>query len=460
MRFRCRIENGFEVGAAPMSVARACCAPVEPMQVRAPAVVRRRRQWPMHSAVAGAVALALAGCATRPANVAKAWKVEPVFDVHHAGQSSASYVTLGQYHEGARDWGKAVDAYGKAIKVDPANADAHNALGIALARTGRVAEAEAPLRRAVELAPSRPHLRNNLGYVLLLAGKPAEAVPVLQASLAQDGSSAAARANLRDATERVAAADAAGASAKVMAAATPTPASAQAAPSAAPVRAESVAAVVAGVPNEGIRQPLTPSLATAVQAAPAFASSVKAPAMQVGYEPTVPALERVVASAQLSGAGLPRAESLARAALPLAATTTPLDPVMAAPVPTFSKTGSPQKPAQTSSLEISNGNGVPGMAARVGRWLATQGVQTTRVSNQPRYLQQQTVVQYRAGFEGAAQRVASSLPAGAATQAQPTAGLRTDVQVVLGRDWVRTASCLGQNTCRPPATTLASAELR
>lgn len=86
-------------------------------------------------------------------------------------------------------------------------------------------------------------------------------------------------------------------------------------------------------------------------------------------------------------------------------------------------------------LEISNGNGMRGMAADIGRRLAQQGMPVGRLTNQRPFRQQRTTVQYREGFESAARAVARSMTNAAAVDLQPTAGLRSDVRVVLGHDW-------------------------
>jgi hypothetical protein len=90
-------------------------------------------------------------------------------------------------------------------------------------------------------------------------------------------------------------------------------------------------------------------------------------------------------------------------------------------------------------LEISNGNGVPGLAARVRRELAVQGIATERLSNQSRFDQRHSVVQYRAGHEEAALRVAHSISADLRADSRPTSGLRSDVRVLIGHDWAKAA---------------------
>ena len=65
------------------------------------------------------------------------------------------------------------------------------------------------------------------------------------------------------------------------------------------------------------------------------------------------------------------------------------------------------------------------------------------------------MVQYRAGQQQVAQHVARLLPADARTESQATPGLRSDVRVVLGRDWMTIAACLERDTCRANATRVA-----
>lgn len=384
MRFQCRIGTGVPL-APPVLRAHPTPSALPPRRTAQP-----HRDWPARTAAAGAVMIAVAGCASFDTKVAKPWRVEPVFNVTNPSRSDQGYLTLGQYFEGSGDWAKAIDAYRKAIAADAKNVEAYNALGVVLARSGRHADAEITLRQAVALAPDRAHILNNLGYVLLLAGKPEAAVVALRAAVERDAGNARATANLRDALARV------GGTPSDVLAATPT----RPAPAATAVTA------------------VTPV-------------STPAPAMTVGFAPEPAQPARSVDTPTLH-----------------TPTPTPATPAIPA------ATTAPQLPA--SRLEVSNGNGATGMAAKVGRWLATQGIPASRLSNHQPFTQQQTVVQYREGFEQAAQRVAEAMPAAARVDARPTRGLRGDVRVVLGHDWVKSATCLGQDACRAVATTVAA----
>jgi Flp pilus assembly protein TadD len=411
---------------------------------------------PVRALIAGAVLIAAAGCVTtdtKDAKHAKALRVEPVFSVVHANQatqSSAAYFSLGQYYEGTQAWDKSVDAYRKSVAVDANNIEAHNALGVALAQTGRYAEAEVALRLAVSKAPSRTHVRNNLGYVLLLGGKPADAAAELKVAVEQDSNNPIARANLRDAMTRsgqvmellaeFAGRGTAGklpAAVEVVASTPAVASSASARPQAAPAQAVRDAAV----------------------AVPTKTTEFQLPTMRVGFEPTIAAFEQSPPSpgAAVNAMAVVKAESLS---LAMSAPVAVAPVITPAPPPAVLTVVAPTVKSATARLEISNGNGVSGMAARLGKWLATQGLPANRLTNQQKFAQQQTVVQYRSGHEDAAQLVARSLPANAKAEAAPTQGLRSDVRVVIGRDWIQTAACLEKQTCQPAATALAALEPR
>lgn len=420
MRFQCRIGTGVQ--ALPPSAIRATA----PRTLPATRPIAKPSKLPAYAAVAGGALLAMAGCASLDSKVVKAWTIEPVLSVVHSAQSSQAYYAMGRYFDGSQAWDKAIDAYRKAIAADAQNIEAYNALGVALAQTGRYTDAETTLRQAVALAPDLAHVRSNLGYVLMLAGKPDEAVTELKAAVKRDGSNTLAKANLRDALAQ-------------------SDASQYGALTGAAMSARTVAVGLEG--GEGT--PLTISVPTPITTAEIptpLAASVSVPvALQIAVvttsapmtlrvtdRPTMPSLVERVAGANDT---------------PARPTTNP----RASPTP-LAAGGE-----RTTRLEVSNGNGVTGMAARVGRWLATQGTHTDRLSNQPHFSQQQTVVQYRNGHEEAALRIARSLPASAKADSLPTQGLRSDVRVVLGRDWVRTAACLSQNSCQPGMNTLTAA---
>jgi Tfp pilus assembly protein PilF len=347
-------------------------------------------------AVAGAILVAAAGCATQDASPARQFRIEPVFSVSPSPESAASsqaYYKLGKYFDDLHEWGRAIDAYRQAVSADTRSVEAVNALGVALAQARRFAEAEATLRQAVVLAPEHAHVRNNLGYVLLLEGRPQDAMAQLKLAVSRDATSAVAVANLRDAMARSG------------------------------VQAGAADAIVATLAADGAK----PTATTFAGAAPAdgAAKPVQAPAGDTRSDVPVDTLA-------------PTRQDSAAPAAPLA-TGAGADDVL-----------------RSSRLEVSNGNGMHGMAARVGLWLAARGVPAPRLTNQQPYAQRQTVIQFRSGHEDAARRLASLLPAGAQTAPRASPDLRSDVRVVLGRDWLQIADCLARTSCQPASTATAS----
>ena len=101
-----------------------------------------------------------------------------------------------------------------------------------------------------------------------------------------------------------------------------------------------------------------------------------------------------------------------------------------APVHATADIPSPEK----IKVEVSNGNGVTGMAKRVGRYLRGSGYPQARLTNQKSFRVQTTLVQYRDGYEAAAKRLRDSLPVNATLE--HTNDLRADIKIriVLGKD--------------------------
>jgi tetratricopeptide (TPR) repeat protein len=82
------------------------------------------------------------------------------------------------------------------IEARPANADAHNILGVSLAALGRTEDGIAELRRAVKLNAQAPSYYANLGEILRQAGKIDEAADVLEKAVKLDPNNAQALNNL------------------------------------------------------------------------------------------------------------------------------------------------------------------------------------------------------------------------------------------------------------------------
>lgn len=331
------------------------------------------KPFPLRTTLAAVTLTALTACATQDA--AKPWRIEPLLRVQHSADASAAFYRTGRYYDGMRRWALAADEYRKATIADPRNADAFNALGVALARLGDPTGAENRLRQALALQPDRADIRANLGLLLAQAGRPTEAESEVRMAAALDGDIDVTHEHLRRAQAHGAAAYG--------------PAL-QAAPTRVEVRQDPPATGVAEPHGE-------PGLASA----PAVVAMTASAAIQVFDQPSVTWRDAFAAP-------------------------------VPAPVP-----DDPHKPVR---LEITNGNGTPGAAARLRQWLAGHGQATQRLSNRKPYAQPVTVIEYRDSHEAQARQLAGMLPM--QVLIRPGASLRTDLRVVLGHDWQRMAAAL------------------
>jgi superkiller protein 3 len=71
--------------------------------------------------------------------------------VRAAPNEAAYHNTLGIVLGDLRQWGDCLAALGEAVRLDPANFEAHRNLGVAFSKVSRVDDALEPLRRAAEL---------------------------------------------------------------------------------------------------------------------------------------------------------------------------------------------------------------------------------------------------------------------------------------------------------------------
>lgn len=368
-----------------------------------------------HAVTAAAVAVLLAGCAA-PAPEAMTWRLAPNYRLSSTEASAAQgYTALARQYEGERRWREARDAWRKAALAAPQDADIQNELGMAEASQGLYGNAVTALQRAVALAPERAALLNNLGYALLLDGRSDEAKSVLQAALARNPEHPMARANLGRIDQLA-----------VAAAPVVTPAQTTATwttPTKEPEKTQTAVLAMESPPTMTASSP--PATAAAhLQTAPNLVP------LQVRNTYSQPADtgETLAPVAAAAPPPLPSAEAL----LPAAEAPQPaarVQPVQSQPVALSAWQ------AAKPRVEIANGNGVTGMAARLGGWMSTHGMaQNTRLSNALPFNTVTTVVHYRVGYFAAAQELAERLPNRATLAAAPGGSLNADVRVVLGHD--------------------------
>ncbi|HYF89448.1 tetratricopeptide repeat protein [Azospirillum sp.] len=95
-----------------------------------------------------------------------------------------------------RRWGDAEPAYRRYLALEPADAEAWNAFGLALQNADRIEQAAEAFARALRLAPAMAEAMTNLGTIRRLQGRAGEAADLQRRALDQRPGYAAAHTNL------------------------------------------------------------------------------------------------------------------------------------------------------------------------------------------------------------------------------------------------------------------------
>jgi tetratricopeptide (TPR) repeat protein len=97
-------------------------------------------------------------------------------------------------------------------------------------------------------------------------------------------------------------------------------------------------------------------------------------------------------------------------------------------------------PPAVARLEISNGNGVTGMARALARRIDAPGLRVTRLSNQPGFAVRHTRIEYDAAHVDAARRLAQRVGSVHLQEVEPRAP--ANLRLVLGRDLAQRGAVL------------------
>jgi len=111
-------------------------------------------------------------------------------------------------------------------------------------------------------------------------------------------------------------------------------------------------------------------------------------------------------------------------------------------------------PTRKFKLEVSNGNGILGLAKRVAGRLVSAGVRATRLTNQRPFEQASTEVQYREGYAAEAAMLAATLQHPVQVKPSKDLARHIDVRLVLGKDVLSDTALIIPT--RPAATTVAA----
>jgi type IV pilus assembly protein PilF len=130
------------------------------------------RKWLAWAGVAGALLLALGGCASRLAGVS-----DPPHDIVTESDEPEMRkrarirmeLAVGYFEQGQTK--VALDELKQAIASDPTFPEAYNLRGLIYMRLKDMAQAEDSFRRAVALNPRDPNVQHNLGWLLCQQGR-------------------------------------------------------------------------------------------------------------------------------------------------------------------------------------------------------------------------------------------------------------------------------------------------
>jgi len=344
-------------------------------------------------------ALSVAGCASLSHQQANApFTRPPVY-----GVTSEAEVRIGREFQEQGRYDEAIAAYTQALARNPTPAEALNGLGVIYAGQGRLDEAIEKFRAAIANAPDAAHLRNNLGYALLLRGDDGAAAALEEALRLEPGNEKAQQ-NLKQA-RRLA-----------EAAVPPSAPQPHPAPLAPPDDAPN-SGVVAANATLALRQ----ARWLAEAAVPPSASQPRPAPVAPASEAPTPSVITANAMLHAIAAGGHEPQSMESA-----------EARKSAP-PRAQAAASAPRPYK---LELSNGNGVAGMARRVADYLARHSIATSLLTNGPTFREATSIIEYRTGYRAEALALAEALPRPVPAIESNT--LRRDIQirVVFGQDMI------------------------
>lgn len=320
--------------------------------------------------------LLLTSCASKESIVKAPIKITPITVESNSDNPEALYQT-GRYYQGKKRYDLAIDAYQKALTSNSNFVEALNGLGVIYSMQRKYDEAIEAFQSAIRLNPRAAHILNNLGYVYFLQERYSESSLALEQSLAIDPHNKKSLNNIG-----------------ILYAKTGHAADAEQAFS----RALDFPSQVVNV-DSVMSNPHTDSLS----------SSSKTPDN----------LDEVNRTNEQS-LSLPKSIGIIRSASGY------LQPIYQTPevrgrvtllqvspyVYEMHRKSSPPKTLdkkivgeikQSLGVEVSNGNGVTGMARKVSELLKSQGYDLSRLTNQKPYNIRNTQIQYRKGYEEEAQ---------------------------------------------------------
>lgn len=399
----------------------------------------------------------LQACVAPP--IKKEMAMEPVLRVRHSSeQTAATYYQLGKYHQERGRYDLASQAYKDSIALDRQQLNAPNALATVYAQQGRLDEAKALWLKLMVEYPEVALPYNNLGYVYLMEGNYDAAVKTLRQAMVLDQKSERTLNNLKAAEVKLA--------------------------SLAPVATVALVALENPKSNEEstVYNQTKTEVTEAIEVVDAVSavSAVKATntlkAMPINLNDAKPTGQDVTHQAdiqlmnkqmelppltlapppfsELSTTGLSSSPAPQQELVQVEShvsninlkPSTVISQVLEskAGAEIFISASAKPKSVQTVRFEVSNGNGITGMARRIGNFLGRQGIAANRLTNEQPYKRQVTTIEYKAGFEQSAEAVKQALQSYAVVTPSTNVSNNFDVRLVLGKDVVAQITQMAQ----------------
>ncbi|NRR30885.1 LytR C-terminal domain-containing protein [Oxalobacteraceae bacterium] len=361
------------------------------------------------------------------------------------------YYTLGRSQHAGQRYAEALESYRKALQLDPLHVNARNGLAVLYAGQGDYARAIALWR---ELAPQdregmRPEaafLLGNLGYAYFLSGDTDKALAALEKACLLDPHNALTWEHLGRVLEQLGQGERAAAMLKQAAALRQHDAGrdyALLAQDGEP-RADGkpgAAAEVVGT-STAIGTALDSGSVKDVRGASLPDEETGAAWPQLARTEVLQSGAAMVQIRRVAARSLPIAKVSMQSAPPAAAPLPPALPVLPVSPPPAAAAAAPPaaaalprlepKPALSARLEISNGNGVNGMAAAMANTLRGDALQVVRLSNVRNFSVPQSRIEYEPRQQDAAQALATRL--GVSTLARHDDCRPAELRLVLGHD--------------------------
>jgi len=343
----------------------------------------------------GCVSL-VGGCALYQGKDKQALSIKPVMDVKHSAGGSEAMYWLGRYHQGKANHGEAIAAYEKVVAANPGHIEAHNRLAVSCSLTGQHELALEYFRKAIELSPAATHLHNNLGYAHLVRGQESEAATAFETALQLDPENRQARDNLGAVYEKM------GLHGKA----------------AVLTRRRSQSAIALDTMSTAETAP-APGNSSATMP-PNTITAVEEQSMQQDTDTRLVQIAPHVFEFRMTGADRPVAI--------LTDKNTP---------ETIARSSDEVGSQDDVRIEVSNGNGMAGMARQVSAFLRQNGFAKARLTDRPPFRQVQTEIHYRPGNYVLAGQISQMMPKQA--RLLESYNLRSDIQVrvLLGKDVAR-----------------------